>query len=251
MARRVGKDRVVQIGAWLATCEDDALRWGEQWLAEATRLQIQFTVYFDKCSQAVVDMFRTNDLFLGGINGSKPFDELCKDEALQLLRSRSNADWLMTWDTDETWEPEAPQKLKLLEPLDCDEVRISWVNLWNDSDVVLVNYPSNPVRSKLFTGKRAWKYAHGCVATPGLLPPQPGKEESIDLVCLHHGLMTRELREMQKQRWDKIYGRVMGRNPYGAWDWVLNEKDHPPLTMPLDEFLKTGRYSYPVCTWTS
>jgi hypothetical protein len=58
--------------------------------------------------------------------------------------------------------------------------------------------------------------------------------------------MTREMREMQKVRWDKIYSEATGdKNPYGFWDYLLDEEKYLPLTETLEKFLAHERYNYP------
>lgn len=44
-----------------------------------------------------------------------------------------------------------------------------------------------------------------------------------DLVCLHWGLFDRATRELHKERWDRIYSKAVGSNPYGLWKEALDE----------------------------
>jgi hypothetical protein len=49
-----------------------------------------------------------------------------------------------------------------------------------------------------------------------------------DLVCLHAGMMTPELRRLHKERWDRIYSTALrgDPNPLGFWRQAIEtEKD--------------------------
>jgi hypothetical protein len=219
-------------------CEEDAVRWLDQYLAEVERLQCFFALHFDHCSHRTKEKARRHPAFLGATSNDDP-------QTPHAERHRAGPYGVakghfcvaaLTWDIDETWEKDAPAKFDavLNNGLHWDAAKVHWINLWGDERHIRTDNPSNAYRDRLLrldSGIR-WHWRG-----PIIVDPYADKcWESVrvlktDLVCLHHGLMTRELRLQHKKRWDRVYGHFTsdGKNPYGYWDYILDEEAHPPV----------------------
>lgn len=238
-----------QVGAFITTCEED-VRWAAQLLAEVERMGIPFSVHFDRCSQSTVDGMALHHLCVGYTRQDDPsveYTEMHKQGALDIL-SREGFDWALHWDADETWEKLGPTKLQdvVAKHDAADYLKVLWLNLWGDKDHIRVDTLFNhPPRVKLYnlqhdvrTGaRRRWMFDHkityGCKMADKDGRPMNGVGDCVqtDLACLHHGNMTREMREFHKARWDRIYTQAVGNNPYGFWNYQLDEVNHPPTVI--------------------
>ena len=53
----------------------------------------------------------------------------------------------------------------------------------------------------------------------------------MDLVIIHYGFMTEDLRKQHRDRWYSIYKASVGDVPSGIWDYVLS-KEYTPEVIP-------------------
>lgn len=232
------------ICAFTSVCQEDAC-WVSQYLREAERLEMPFAIHLDRIGD--VGMARRlagHPLCVGQTaqdNIAVEFDETHKQGAFDLVDTLGFM-WAMAWDIDETYERGAPRKLAQIgDMVEADYVDIVWLNLWGDQHHVRTDGPfASGHRVKFYNLDRArWRFTHPVTngakrvddVTGEVLPQRhPAKERAHrhDLVCLHWGMMTRELREQHKLRWDRIYTTAVGANPYGFWDYAIDEATHPP-----------------------
>jgi hypothetical protein len=223
--------------AFTSICEEDAC-WADQYLAEMGRLDLRFVVHLDRCSDGLKAKMSGHKLCAGSTFRDDPnveFTEQHKQSALDLVR-KAKFRWALAMDIDETWEKGATAKLSaLFDVPDCLLAR--WVNLWETAGQIRVDGQfKDSFRVKLLRMDRAYKWTFDHPITNGpkafasgnLVDVMPCR---IDLVCLHWGMMTRELRLQHKDRWDRIYTRAVGANPYGFWNYALDEVAYPPVTM--------------------
>lgn len=224
------------IGAYTSVCEEDAC-WIGQYLAEAERLQLPFAVHLDRCSRETKKRFRKHPLCFAATEQDNPkleFDETQKQAVFDKVEA-AGFQWAMAWDIDETYEREAGRKLAEIAALDADHVDIRWLNLWGDAQHIRVDPPLNTGhRVKFYRfGNLQWRFTHKI--TNG---PKPVEREPVlakyDFVCLHWGLITRELRLLHKARWDRIYGAAVGKNPYSFWSHCLD--DNYPAVVAANEY---------------
>ncbi len=224
----------MRIGVYSSICEEDAV-WIDQYLAEVERLGFPFAVNFDRCSEATKDRLRNHRLCTGWTVQDDPaveFTEQHKQGAFDLLEMQK-FDWALAWDVDETWEREAPAKFATLAEVGVDYYDCPWKNLWDDTAHIRVDGPfSLGHRVKLYRLKQGWRWHFDSPITNGAKHTDPHREPTLgelDLTCLHHGMMTHEMREQHKARWDRIYGTAVGRNPYGFWDHALDQTITPKI----------------------
>lgn len=231
----------MDVCAFTSVCEEDAF-WLPQYLREAARLGVPFAIHFDRCGRAVKDLAVSHRLCVGATCQDDPaveFDETAK-QAVFDLTTRVGASWALAWDVDETFALDAPARLAEALALDADLIDVRWLNFWGDARHVRVDGPfGGGHRAKLYRlGGNRWRFlqrtVNGAYLVDGTGRPRLGCREARyhELVCLHHGMMTRGLREQHKARWDRIYGRAAGRNPYGFWNYALDEKNYPPVVVP-------------------
>ncbi len=232
--------------AFSSICEEDAI-WIDQYLAEVERLGIKFAINFDRCSRELKNRMVFHPNFAYCFNHddhSKEYTEQDKQKVFDYVQYRGGKKWALHWDMDEIWAKDTPDKLMALASRSEDYLRTSWINLWGDKEHIRNDGPgglcSSARRVKLYnvSNGRRWKFDHpityGCklMDAEGNCPHGNGVLGETDIDCLHTGLMTRELREQHSARWDRIYGKAVGENPYGFWKQLLDEGNNPPTIYP-------------------
>lgn len=210
-----------KVGVYTAICEEDK-DWIPQYLKEVERIGFPFAVHLDKCSPETKELLRSHKLCIGSTENKKgEFSEQHKQGVFDIISK--SCEWALAWDVDETWEIEAPEKLRNLP--DCDYIDAKWVNLWNDKDHIRIDGPfSAGHRVKLYNVKRySWRFDHPITnGAKHVLPREEPRLEKMDLTCIHWGMMTEEMRKFHKERWDRIYTSHVGANPYGFWSYALD-----------------------------
>jgi len=230
------------ITAYTSICEEDAY-WIPQYLAEIERLCIPFAIHFDRCTVETKRKLEHHRYCIGKTEQNLPmkwFNEMHKQGIFDTVQ-KSGVSWAVAWDIDETWEKDAPAKLRLVEQSTADYITCKWVNLWNDPQHIRIDGSFGQGHRVKFYNLRSGRWYFDNAITNGAklldakgeviveeFTGQKIKLERLDLVCLHWGMMTLQLRIEHKDRWDRIYGRAVGTNPYGFWDMALNEVDYPP-----------------------
>lgn len=222
----------MEICAFTSICQEDA-RWIMQYLAEIERLEVPFVVHLDRCQLGrryvggkLIRRLINHSLCKGFTrqeNQYLEFTEQYKQDILDLIASNDYA-WAMAWDIDEVYERGAVDKLGLLDSaVDCYDLPL--LHLWEDGRYARIDGAFNGChRVKLYNLQdgRCWVFDHPITNGPKLVS-RVAVVEKLSVTCLHYGLMTKSLREMHKQRWDRIYGTAVGANPYGFWNAALDE----------------------------
>lgn len=206
--------------AFTAVCAEDAC-WVPNYLAEAERLNMPFAVHFDRC---LLPEMAWHKLCIGHTQQPDPmieFTEQHKQGIFDLVASKDFA-WAMAWDIDETFEADAPRKIAAIEAMDCDLVDIRWLNLWGDPNHVRIDGTfGGGHRAKFYRLLGEWVFDHP-ITNGAKIRHREYRLGTSDLTCLHWGMMTTELRTLHKERWDRIYTRAVGANPYGFWREAVN-----------------------------
>lgn len=237
-----------RIAAYLTICSQDA--WlARQWLAETERLGIDFAVHFDRCSPETKRHFTYNACCTGYTSNDNPeveYTEHDKQRCFNIL-VENGYEWALQLDADETLEKDAvtklPRVLESQEAAGADCVGLRYVSLWDDLEHIRVDGPfASGYHVKLYNlkGGRKWKFAEPTVNgaylmdVSGQYKKKKGAvtETRCDLVCINHGTMTHELRVQHKQRWDAIYTRLVGNQPYQFWNYSLDYEAYPPVVVP-------------------
>lgn len=218
-----------------AVCEADAEH-VDRYIADAQRLGIPFCIHFDRCSPVLKERFRKSFLLVGETSQDLPeveFNEQHKQPVLDLV-CLQKFDWACAMDIDETWEREVRPKIETILDSDYDLVDVKWLNLWDSPKTIRVDPPFGEGHRVKFLNLRRrhqWHFDHPI--TNGVksrnLPGQAAVTRKHNLVCLHWGILTRELRLEHKARWDRIYTKAVGANPYGFWQGICDETWKPRL----------------------
>ncbi len=223
------------ICAFTAICAEDA-GWIPQYLAEVERLNIPFVLHLDRCPQ-LAEFFTGHSLCRAVTFQNDPaieFEERHKQMPLDRV-VQGGFHWALAWDIDETFERKTPAKLPVIlaEQRHTDCVDIRWLNLWGDRQHLRMDSPfdaGHRVKLLNLQDRRCWTFRSPITNGPKL----QGREAQyvhVDLVCLHHGMMTPALRRLHKERWDRIYSTALrgDPNPYGFWKTALETEDRAVL----------------------
>lgn len=223
-----------RVCAFTSVCQED-LSWMDQYLQEAERLRMTFAIHFDRCRGGIRKTVSSHPLCVGSTSQDHhgiEFDETHKQAILDVV-ARYEFDWAMAWDVDETYEGDARRKIAAVVRSQADCVDIRWVNLWGDRRHVRVDGTfgkGHRVKFLNLQDGRRWMFDHPITNGPKLVGRDAVVEEA-DLTCLHHGMMTRELRLEHKARWDRIYSTALrgDPNPYKFWEYACDEETYPPV----------------------
>lgn len=219
---------------FVSVCPEDAC-WLQLFLSEVDRLNLPFVVLLDRWGFMDDPGPLVKHWLCAGYSkrpyGSGEFNEQHKQIILDLAAAKG-FDWAMAHDIDESYERNARKKIDAISELDADLVDIRWLNLWGDRDHVRVDSGFASGHRVKFYNLRSgeWVFDHP-ITNGAKLVGREGVTVKADLVCLHHGFMTKELRVMHKERWDRIYSTALrgDPNPYGAWKLVCDESIKPVL----------------------
>lgn len=233
----------IDIVALTAVCEEDSA-WVPQYLAEVDRLRIPFIMLFDRCSSAFMESVLNSQVaelqhcqcVSYDVRALEEFNEQAKQGIWNQAR-HMGFDWAIAWDIDETWELNARDKIEqTLAETDAHVLTARWLNLWETPDQVRIDGGFNGHHAKFYNLQAGpWKFDHPITNGCKLLDDRGRiRTDTVtgktDIVCLHHGMMTKELRQFHKERWDRIYTKAVGNNPYGFWNYALDETVTPQLT---------------------
>lgn len=232
------------VAAFIEICEEDAWLM-DQLLAEVERLEMPFGIHLDRCSEGTKKRMKKHRLCVASFEQNDPkkeYTEQHKQVIFDKLSALKKYNWLVQWNADEIWEKDAPAKFPEYLARPEEYLYVRWINCWGDLQHIRVDSVfGGAVRVKFYnvSGRRRWTFdhpiTHGCK-----LLDRSGKAKAVEevsswkgeLVCLHTGLMTREAREFRRSRWDRIYTKAVGNNPYGFWEYGLMEEEYPPTIVP-------------------
>lgn len=210
-----------------SVCDEDERHFA-RFNAELTRLGFEFFVNFDHCGSATKKLFKANPLCSGANENDDAadlFEESHRQKALRLVDERKDFDWMLQMDVDETLERDAPRKIADILMLNVDVVDCRVLDLWGDGSMYRVDGPfAGSHREKFFNLRTAEKlyYYHPTSHAPKHVPRhgRPSAVRSYDLNILHWGMMNMEEVEFHCKRWDAIYTRSVGGNPYGTYPYL-------------------------------
>lgn len=212
-----------------SVCEEDGY-WIPQYLTETERLGLCFAMHLDHCHEDTKQLVKRHPNCIGTTEENspyRPFDETHKQAVHDLVR-HAGFKWSMAWDIDETYETDAGAKIdELLTNLEPDVTTLvtSFLTLWGDWKHIRTDPPlGSGWRSKFNRLDVQLRFLHRNVNGPTRVNDRgeklPYREVKTDLVCLHWGMISHELRVLHKQRWERVYG---SHHSYGIWKASLDE----------------------------
>lgn len=232
-----------EVVAYTSICEEDR-DWIDQYLSEIERLNINFVIHFDRCSEGTKKRLWTHPRCLAQDAQDNPeieFTEQHKQGVFNQIVSMPDVNWALAWDIDETWEHDAPQKLRDIgKSGDYDYIDCPWLNLWDGPQHIRIDGPfasGHRVKLHNLRGSYKWVFNHPITNGPSAYASEANHYIAVtsdmlmlgkaDLVCLHHGMMTPELRRFHKARWDRIYNTALrgDQHTYGFWRDAIETED--------------------------
>lgn len=236
-----------RIAIIFSVCDSDRMHF-DRFYMELQRLQIPYAVNYDHCDTITKRLFSYGDLFLGAYHNDNPkdfFDETHRQRALDIV-NKHGFDWVLQMDVDETLEPDALvriyQALGYAEKNGYDVLDCPLLDLWEDNKHYRVDGPfARSHREKMFFLKsRAGKfeYYHPTSHAPKILKSTYECKliRTTMLYVIHHGIMNKADVEFHTKRWDEIYTRKVGGNPYGFYPYI-NDPNTVPILKSVEEAL--------------
>lgn len=226
------------LGVLFPVCDEDRKHF-QRLSAELERLGKPFVVHFDHCCKETKSYFVGHRLCFNFTADDDPksfFDESFRQRPLDIL-IRFGFKFALQMDADETWEKRAPEKLERLMALGADVCVARCLDFWGDEKHYRVDGPfASSTREKLFKlPGNTLKYPHPSAHAPNVVPHGKRREDAVvhrsDLHVLHWGIMSMEDAKFHKDRWDTIYTRKLGGNPYGGYEYYFS---HDPVLAEFD-----------------
>jgi hypothetical protein len=205
----------------------------DQLLPEIERIGADVAWLANLCSDATIkrlhDFPRTVSVTVMNVSfhnclRNYPFEALEKDH-----------DWVMQMDADETLEPNAQEKLAFAlgkQPM----LKMKMAHVWEADGKRYLTTDMGDEKDRLYNTTYKWRYLQKVVAGPTNFDIEVNPEQS-NIWVIHWGYSTPEKRSFHKQRWDRLHGRSVGRNPYGLWS-AINDPSFAPEIVPYDDFIK-------------
>lgn len=231
------------IGLIFTVCDEDE-RHFDRFQDELERLNYPFAANFDHCEMNTVNRFGKHPLCVGYHHNTDPrshFGEHHRQFALDILKGKPFS-WMIQMDVDETLEKAAPRKITEFTNLGLDIVGARVLDLWEDQFHYRVDGPfEHSGREKLFNLKADPNihYYHATIHAPKVSPKgRPVKVvKRLDFRVLHWGMMTQDDVEFHCKRWDSIYEKHVGGNPYGTYIYLRDPANKPVLLeVPADVY---------------
>jgi hypothetical protein len=230
------------IGAAIVVNEEDAVKWFGQLLPELKRFDLPVAWILDKCSEDTKKVVKEFPLTVGvkEMEGDT-FREKWRGYAIPHLKA-AKCKWVVLWDADDTFTPEAPKIIK--ETLETAKGSVGYVRRLNivtenGKDFVRVDGPFDPSvngtqvnRMIIFNMGYDLRWMDDVTHGPYCFDESNqviDERFQIEAHSIHWGLRDLQLRQEHKERWDKNYTAAIGRNPYGLWNHVLDETITPVL----------------------
>lgn len=239
-----------RVGLIFPVCDGDERHFA-RFYAELTRLGFPFVAHFDHCCSNTKFKFQAHPLCTGWSTDDDPksfFDESFRQQALDVLVATRRFTHMIHMDVDETLERDAPEMILEIARSGVDVAKFRCLDLWGDD----LHYRVDGVfagsrREKVFKllGNKL-KYPHPTAHAPNVTP-EGGKRGDArvvetDVKILHWGIMNLEDAQFHKDRWDAIYTRKVGSNPYGGYTYYFDSaKDGLERVAEVPEEVFRGR----------
>jgi hypothetical protein len=204
-----------------------------RFIQELKRLNLPFTVNFDHCSDATKFRFKSLPNYLDGYEDDDPnsfFDESFRQRPLELLQ-KHKFDWAFQLDVDETLERDAINKIYDATTIGADIIDCPVIDLWGSKDKYRIDGGFGcSHREKMFNIHNTCIYTHPTVHAPKVTRKGEIIVKRYDLNVIHWGIMDMDDVKEHTERWNTIYIRKVGGNPYasGFYSYI-----NDPATVPF------------------
>lgn len=228
------------LGILFAVCDGDEKHF-DRFLAELTRLGFPFAVHFDHCSAETKRRFKEHPLFIDGHEDDDPnsfFGEDSRQSAMDILM-KAGFEWALSFDVDETLEKNAHEKIARVLEMKEDVIECPLLDLWGDERHYRVDGPfQSSHREKFFRltiGR--WNYTHPTSHAPKATPRNREHVVTVghaDLHVIHWGIMDMDDVRFHTERWNRVYIKKVGKNPYGFYEYMNDPEKYKPEILKLD-----------------
>ena len=235
---------------YTSVCGEDT-SWIDGYLIQMNYHRIPFAMHFDRVTDSVKQRVIEHPYCVAYTEQNCQtieFDETHKQAILDKVIGLK-FDWAMSLDIDERLEENFwlrwvnLRSSELIKELDTvDIVNIRYLHLWNDVYHYRTDGPfAIHKRASIIRLRKdsTWTFTTKVTNGPKLLRDGKVFEAEYasmdDLIVFHHGLMEPERRLFHKDRWDRIYTKAVGNNPYGFWKYATDETIEPQLSVTLQK----------------
>lgn len=221
----------IRIGAAICICEEDSV-YVDGLLSELERMRVDVAWLANNCKLETVDKLRAFPRTVSVTNFSGSFHNCLRNYPFEALEN--GYDWIIQWDADEIWEPKAPRKLRnILKNQQMIQVRMAHV--WEQNGEKFITLDMGDEKDRIYNTQYKWRYLQRVVAGPTNFD-EDLRPSKADIWIIHDGYSTPEKRQFHKERWNRLHGQSVGRNPYGHWNRITDH-DFRPTLIPYDEFV--------------
>lgn len=226
-----------------------------RFLKEIDRLGLPFAVYFDHCTRETYKLFSSHRLYFDGfddVDQYSSFDEGSRRYPLNIL-IKAGFGHILQMDLDETLERDGPAKLRDVLKNGADVTGFWCLDIWDrpESSLSETEEPGfwRRIDGPFGAGKRekvfkvtgnTLRWPAATAHAPDVWPTGKTKEESVvkmaDISVIHWGIRNLADAQFHRERWDRIYTRAVGGNPYQGYEYYF-DKATVPAYAKLDDAL--------------
>ena len=222
-----------KIGFAIPICEQDK-DYLQIILPEIKRMGGDVSWLANDCSEETIKQLKDFERTVSIDIKDGSFNNCMRNYPMEALKKKGY-EWCIQMDMDETWESDAPGKLRrILKDQKLIQVRMGHVWEKNSEKYITTDWAS--IRDRIYNLKYEWYYMDRVVAGAKTLDDK--YEPTLENIwMIHWGYSTQEKRLKHKARWDANHGHSAGKNPYGQWKTITQEGYEPKL-IHFDDFLK-------------
>jgi hypothetical protein len=235
----------MRIGIFLAVCKED-WEWVKQFKKQAEILGYDVAWFADKLNpdQLLELTLWKNTVFVHD-NQTQVFSERSKEYPYRYFKE-NGYDWAIQMDVDETWQEGAKELIEqALEEnpdgfvADCPMVTVFKGDVLQQRVDEYFTTGTESSRWRIYNLKYEWHwnnhitcgaYVYINGVSNNTFKAFPCKAHSV-----HWGYWTHELMGKHKEKWDKVYTRVHGFNPYSDTAYKYINKEIQFDTIPLED----------------
>jgi hypothetical protein len=235
----------MKIGIFVCVCDKD-MHWFDQFDREAQRIGYPVAYVGDRMSGENVDRIKNAKSTLSFYLNEDQFSERTKQHGMKSLQ-REKFDWGIQMDIDETFELAAKETLEksLEQNSDHHIARCSMVTAYLkdgewmqrvDAQFGVGGIESS--RERVYNLSHVWVYADPVTCGAKLVikgkPAETYKPFHSGITTVHWGYHSKDLCKEHKEKWEDVFLKTFGRNPYSTYDFLTNEAVVPEL-IPLNK----------------
>lgn len=235
----------MKIGVFVAVCDAD-FEWVRQFVQSSPW---PIALYGDNLSRENWQkILALKPLIVEAVDGKGIFSEKSKQQAFNILVDRGY-DWAVQMDIDETWEQGAADivEASLAENPDghigqCNMVHV----IQREGELFIRQDPYYSTggregsRDRIYNMRYKWRWVDPLTNGAYPLNENGSVQENVATIfatgatTVHWGYMTHNLRVAHRRKWDDVYIKAAGRNPYKSYDTLVEVGNDVPV-IPMEK----------------